>query len=169
LGSTDDHATVVGRVAQNNEWSLTHEILCIYFAANLARRAAKGAVAARAAVLLQTPLAGSDHAAIADALSTLESKLSGLISLSADERRSLNKMGEKSETFCRRTLVAMSENPGLIPADVDVAEVGGPCAQGSALGPQMVKVQGSSALRPGFKGRAARTGSPVECHLAANP
>ena len=44
---------------------------------------------------------------IADALSTLESKLSGLISLSADERRSLNKMGE---------------NPGLIPADVDVAE-----------------------------------------------
>jgi len=118
LGSTDDHATVIGRVAQDNEWSLTHEILCIYFAANLAWRAAKGAVAARSAVCLQTPLAGSDHAAIADALSTLESKLSGLISLSADERRSLNKMGEKSETFCRRTLVAMSENPGLIPADV---------------------------------------------------
>ena len=45
-----------------------------------------------------------------------------LISLSADQRRSLNKMGEKSETFCRRTLVAMSENPGLIPPDVDVAE-----------------------------------------------
>jgi prevent-host-death family protein len=72
--------------------------------------------------LISLTLTDADHAAIADALSTLESKLTGLISLSTDERRSLNKMGEKSETFCRRTLVAMSDNAGLIPADVDVAE-----------------------------------------------
>jgi hypothetical protein len=44
--------------------------------------------------LISLTLTEADHAAI------------------ADERRSLNKMGEKSETFCRRTLVAMSENPG---------------------------------------------------------
>jgi len=30
-----------------------------------------------------------------------------------DERRSLSKMGEKSETFCRRTLVTMNEHPKL--------------------------------------------------------
>jgi hypothetical protein len=31
-------------------------------------------------------------------------------------------MGEKSETFCRRTLVTMNEHSRLIPAEVDVAE-----------------------------------------------
>ncbi|CAH0354225.1 hypothetical protein [Aquabacterium sp. CECT 9606] len=82
----------------------------------------------------------ADHAAIADALSTLESKLSGLISLSTDERRSLNKMGEKSETFCRRTLVAMSDNAGLIPADVDVAEAQRDLAQLDALRPHIARL-----------------------------
>jgi hypothetical protein len=51
--------------------------------------------------LISLTLTEVDHAAIADALPTLESKLTGLISLSADERRSLNKMAEKSETFCQ--------------------------------------------------------------------
>ena len=90
--------------------------------------------------LISLTLTEADHAAIADALSTLESKLSGLISLSADERRSLNKMGEKSETFCRRTLVAMSENPGLIPADVDVAEAQRDMAQFDALRPHIARL-----------------------------
>ncbi|MBC7700119.1 hypothetical protein [Aquabacterium sp.] len=90
--------------------------------------------------LISLTLTEADHAAIADALSTLESKLSGLISLSTDERRSLNKMGEKSETFCRRTLVAMSENPGLIPADVDVAEAQRDMAQFDALRPHIARL-----------------------------
>ena len=90
--------------------------------------------------LISLALTPADHAAIADALSTLESKLSGLISLSADERRSLSKMGEKSETFCRRTLVAMNENPGLIPADVDVAEALRDIAQLDALRPHLARL-----------------------------
>ncbi|MDI1259528.1 hypothetical protein [Aquabacterium sp.] len=91
--------------------------------------------------LISLTLTPADHAAIADALSTLESKLSGLISLSTDERRSLNKMGEKSETFCRRTLVAMNDNPGLIPADVDVAEALRDMAQLDALRPHIVRLK----------------------------
>ncbi|MGH6646775.1 hypothetical protein [Aquabacterium sp.] len=90
--------------------------------------------------LISLTLTAADHAAIADALSTLESKLSGLISLSTDERRSLNKMGEKSETFCRRTLVAMSDNAGLIPADVDVAEAQRDLAQLDALRPHIARL-----------------------------
>ncbi len=86
---------------------------------------------------LALTLTAADHAAIADALSTLESKLSGLISLNTDERRSLNKMGEKSETFYRRTLVAMSDNAGLIPADVDVAEAQRDLAQLDLLCPHI--------------------------------
>lgn len=49
-------------------------------------------------------------------------------------------MGEKSETFCRRTLVAMGENPGLIPADVDVAEAQRDMAQLDALRPHIVRL-----------------------------
>jgi len=90
--------------------------------------------------LISLTLTEADHAAIADALSTLESKLSGLIPLSTDERRSLNKMGEKSETFCRRTLVAMSDNAGLIPADVDVAEAQRDLAQLDALRPHIARL-----------------------------
>lgn len=90
--------------------------------------------------LISLTLTAADHAAIADALSTLEGKLSGLISLSTDERRSLNKMGEKSETFCRRTLVAMSDNAGLIPADVDVAEAQRDLAQLDALRPHIARL-----------------------------
>jgi hypothetical protein len=90
--------------------------------------------------LISLTLTDADHAAIADALSTLESKLTGLISLSTDERRSLNKMGEKSETFCRRTLVAMSDNAGLIPADVDVAEAQRDLAQLDALRPHIARL-----------------------------
>ncbi len=110
--------------------------------------------------LISLTLTEADHAAIADALSTLESKLSGLISLSADERRSLNKMGEKSETFCRRTLVAMSENPGLIPADVDVAEAQRDMAQFDALGSDV-------AVR--FTRRSRADKSPAPARLNPGP
>ena len=48
-------------------------------------------------------------------------------------------MGEKSEIFCRRTLVAMSKNPGLIPADVDVAEAQRDMAQFDALPPHIAR------------------------------
>ena len=111
-------------------------------------------------------LTEADHAAIADALSTLESKLSALISVSADQRRSLNKMGEKSETFCRRTLVAMSENPGLIPADVDVAEAQRDMAQFDALRSDVPSASRAGrapikARRPPLEPRPARHPSPV--------
>ncbi len=91
--------------------------------------------------LISLTLTEADHAAIADALSTLESKLTGLISLSAEHRRSLNKMGEKSETFCRRTLVTMNENPKLIPAEVDVAEAQRDLAQLDALRPHIARLR----------------------------
>ena len=61
--------------------------------------------------LLQLQLNAEDYAAIDGALSTLEQRLAGLIDLSVDERRGLVRMGEKSEAFCRQTLMAMEERP----------------------------------------------------------
>jgi hypothetical protein len=42
--------------------------------------------------------------------------------LQADERRSLTKMGDKSEAFCRQTLVVLAQNPQVIPPSLDLAE-----------------------------------------------
>ena len=63
-----------------------------------------------------------DIAAIAAAIATLEAKLSGLIELSVDERRGLNKMGDKSEAFCRQTLSVLAQNPQILPAELNLAE-----------------------------------------------
>lgn len=68
--------------------------------------------------LLQLQLNAEDYAAIDGALNTLEQRLSGLIDLSVDERRGLVRMGEKSEAFCRQTLMAMEENRQLVPPGV---------------------------------------------------
>lgn len=91
--------------------------------------------------IISLSLTDADHADVASALSTLETKLAGLISLSTSERRRLSKMGEKSETFCRRALVTMNENPTLIPAEVDVADAMRDMAQLDALRPHITRLR----------------------------
>lgn len=72
--------------------------------------------------LITLNISNDDYAAIDGALATLEAKLAGLIDLSTDERRSLSKMGDKSEAFCRQTLNVLAQNPQLVPASLDLAE-----------------------------------------------
>ena len=55
------------------------------------------------------------------ALDTLETALHGLIDLSLNERRTLPKMGDKSEAFCRQTLTVLAQNPLIVPPGLDVA------------------------------------------------
>jgi hypothetical protein len=45
-----------------------------------------------------------------------------LIDLSVDERRSLNKMGDKSEAFCRQTLNVLAQGPRAVPETLDLQE-----------------------------------------------
>lgn len=56
--------------------------------------------------------------AVDQALAEIESQLSGLIALTPDQRRSLTKMGEKSETFCRQALSLLDQNRQLVPSSV---------------------------------------------------
>ena len=72
--------------------------------------------------LISLNLTEADFAEIDAALGTLETKLASLIDLQADERRSLTKMGDKSEAFCRQTLVVLAQNPQVIPPSLDLAE-----------------------------------------------
>lgn len=61
-------------------------------------------------------------AAIDAALDALEAQLDGLIDLDADQRRSLPKMGDKSEAFCRQTLNLLALNPQLVPPGLGLAQ-----------------------------------------------
>lgn len=60
-------------------------------------------------------------AAIDEALATLETHFAGLVALTPGQRRDLNKMGDKSEAFCRQAVVAFAENPDVLPRNFDVA------------------------------------------------
>lgn len=54
------------------------------------------------------------------ALAVLEKNLSGLVSLSVEERRELNKMGPKSEMFARKAHDVIAQSPELVPGSFDV-------------------------------------------------
>ena len=54
-------------------------------------------------------------------LAQIEAALPGLISLDAEDRRSLSLMGPKSEAFCRQALRVLVQYPRIVPASLDVA------------------------------------------------
>lgn len=56
-----------------------------------------------------------------------------LIDMYASERRGLAKMGGKSEAFCRQTLRVMAQNPGIVPASVQLADAQADLKQLDAL------------------------------------
>ena len=64
-----------------------------------------------------------DIAAIDKALDILEAKFDRFVTLTPDQIRHLNKMGDKSEAFCRQAAVVLEENPQLIPPGFSVAEL----------------------------------------------
>ncbi|MGH8076913.1 MAG: hypothetical protein ACREPE_06270 [Lysobacter sp.] len=72
--------------------------------------------------LISLSLSDEQLSAAAAALWALETAFDDLISLDADERRGLLRMGPKSEVFCRQTLSVLAHNPQLIPASLKVSE-----------------------------------------------
>jgi hypothetical protein len=72
--------------------------------------------------LISLTLTPADLAVITAAIDSLEAKLAGLVELSADERRRLTKMGDKSEGFCRQTLIVLDQNRQIVPPSLDLAE-----------------------------------------------
>jgi hypothetical protein len=75
-----------------------------------------------------------------DALTALETHLSGLIALSPPQKRSLRKMGEKSEAFCRQALRLLEQNPQLVPPNVLAAGALGDLAALDKLRPRMMRL-----------------------------
>lgn len=67
----------------------------------------------------------AQYAEIDAALDIIEKHFAGLMDLTQNERRGLLKMGDKSEAFCRQTLVLLAQNPGIVPPGLGLADVQG--------------------------------------------
>ena len=67
-------------------------------------------------------LSDADIQEIKAALQTIQNKLPFLVNLTADERRSLVKMGDKSLAFVNNSLNAAQANRDIFPASFDVEE-----------------------------------------------
>lgn len=61
-----------------------------------------------------------DISAMMAAVDTLEEKFSNMIDLSVSDRRRLAKMGDRSEAFCRQTLILLDQNRQIIPPGMDL-------------------------------------------------
>ena len=92
-------------------------------------------------------------ATISDLLTRLEEELAGLIELSVEERRTLTKMGDKSEAFCRQTLIVLDQNRQIIPPEIDLDD---------ALNDQRTL----DALRPIFERLRRLTGRADDTEMA---
>jgi len=75
------------------------------------------------------------------ALTSLEAAFIGLIALQGDERIGLNRMGTKSEQFCRQTLNILGQNPQVIPASVKVADAQADLIALDRLRPRLQRLQ----------------------------
>jgi hypothetical protein len=71
--------------------------------------------------LISMVLADEQIAATTTALDQLKTVLSALISLSPADRKTLKRMGPKSESFVRQALSMLQQNPQVVPPSIDVA------------------------------------------------
>ncbi|MBD9477880.1 hypothetical protein [Pseudoxanthomonas sp. PXM02] len=75
------------------------------------------------------------------ALAVLDTEFANLIGLTNDERRQLNKMGDKSEAFCRQAVVVFSENSSVLPRNFDLQGYLDDLKALDELRPRLMRVQ----------------------------
>lgn len=75
------------------------------------------------------------------ALATAEAELANLISLESEQVRSLFKMGDKSESFCRETIAVLGQNLRIVPESLELDEAVADLAALDALRPRLRRLQ----------------------------
>ena len=85
-------------------------------------------------------LSDAEVTAIDATIAQLEQQLSGLVALSNTDKRRAAKLGEKSEYFCRETLRMLTENPQLVPPNLDVAEAVADLKARDVLRPRLMRL-----------------------------
>ncbi len=68
-------------------------------------------------------LSQADKDAVMAALATIKAKLSFLIDIPTEERRTMLKIGDKSRVFVQKTMELVSQNDGFLPRAFEVEEM----------------------------------------------
>ncbi len=68
-------------------------------------------------------LEANDRAEVIAALQTIKDKLPFLLSLTADERKALAKMGDRNLPFVKKALEVATQNPDFLPRTFDLEEL----------------------------------------------
>ena len=89
---------------------------------------------------IDATLSNADKQAVLDALALIRAKMPFLVDLSADERQSLLKMGDKSRAFVGQALVVAEQDDSFLPRSFDVAEMRQDVELIEALSPIMTAV-----------------------------
>lgn len=90
--------------------------------------------------LVSMTLTGEQLATVDAALTALETTLGGFVSLSPEQRRSVPRMGGKSEQFCRQTLSLLEQNPQVVNPNLGLPEAQSDLATFDALRPVMQRL-----------------------------
>lgn len=90
--------------------------------------------------IIDITLDGGQLAELDATIAALQTGLQGLIALTPEERRQLNKMGDKSEAFCRQAVDVFSENPNVLPRNFDLDAFRRDLATLDALRPRLMRL-----------------------------
>jgi hypothetical protein len=90
--------------------------------------------------LVTLNLTDAQLTAVDAALGELEKQLGALIALPPPQKKSLRRMGQKSEAFCRQTLRVLEQNPQMVPANVPLADAIADLTALEQLRPRMVRL-----------------------------
>lgn len=91
--------------------------------------------------LVSVHLSDADLSSLDQAIAALEVLSARFVSLSGDEVRGLTKMGDKSEPFCRQTLMVLEQNRETLPPSFDLAEMKADLAAMDVLRPRVLQLK----------------------------
>ena len=86
---------------------------------------------------ISADISKTDQQAVLDAIETIQHKLSFLIDLTPEQRRTLPKMGDKSRAFVNQALAVAQNNSNFLPRSFSVEEMARDVALIASLQPIM--------------------------------
>ena len=90
--------------------------------------------------LVSLTLSDTQLSTIDQCLGDMEAQLTELIAMNTAQRRSLARMGDKSETFCRQTINVLAQNPQIVPPSLKLAEAQADLAALDRLRPRLQRL-----------------------------
>ena len=91
-------------------------------------------------ISLTLTLTDNQLAIVDQCLTDIETQLMDLIAMNTAQRRSLMRMGDKSETFCRQTVNVLAQNPQIVPPSIKLADAQADLAALDRLRPRLQRL-----------------------------